>query len=101
MKREYGCAPLLEATGAIEADKLIPIRSHRCWSSAPPSDSGKGRPKIHGNQFKLKDSLSWWEPEPTLESVQLKLGKIRVRTWNNLHFPGSPKHPMTLILVDR
>jgi hypothetical protein len=39
----------------------------------------------------LNDSQSWWEAEQTLESVEPKLGKIRLRTWDNLHFRGSPK----------
>ena len=66
-----------------------------------PAYNGKGRPKIHGQQFRLKDSQSWWAPEQTLESVEPKLGKIRLRKWDDLHFRGSPKHPMTLILVER
>ena len=75
---EYGCAPLIEATAAIAADKLMRIRSNRCLWSAPPSYSGKGRPKIHGQKFKPGDSQSWWSPEHTLESVEPKLGKIRL-----------------------
>ena len=70
------------------------------WST-PPAYSGKGRPKIHGQQFRLNDSQSWWEPEQTLEAVEPKLGKIRLKKWDDLHFRGSPKHPMTLILVER
>jgi hypothetical protein len=34
-------------------------------------------------------------------SLEPKLGRIRLRKWDNLHFRGSPKHPMTLILVER
>jgi hypothetical protein len=58
---EYGCAPLVKVTAAIAADKLMRIRSNRYLWSAPPSYSGKGRPKIHGQQFKLNDSQSWWK----------------------------------------
>jgi hypothetical protein len=39
--------------------------------------------------------------EQTLESVEPKLGKIRLRNWDNLHFRGCPQHSMTLILVER
>jgi hypothetical protein len=49
----------------------------------------------------LTTPQAWWEPEQTLESLEPKLGRIRLRTWDNLHFRGSPKHPMTLILVER
>lgn len=51
-----GCAPLVKATAAIAANKLMRIRSNRCLWSTPPAYSGRGRPKIHGNQFKLNDS---------------------------------------------
>ena len=98
---EYGCAPLVKATAAIAADKIMRIRSNRCLWSAPLSYSGRGRPKIHGNQFKLNDTKSWWEPEQTLESIEPKLGRIKLRKWDNLHFRGSPQHSMTLILVER
>ncbi len=38
--------------------------------------------------------------EQTPEAVEPKLGKIRLIKWDDLHFRGSPKHPMTLILVE-
>ncbi|WP_332956048.1 transposase [Microcoleus sp. AR_TQ3_B6] len=74
---EYGCASLVKAPAAIAADQLMRIRSNRCLWSARPAYSGRGRPKIHGQQFRLNDSQSWWEAEQTLESVEPKLGKIR------------------------
>jgi hypothetical protein len=37
---EYGCAPLVKATAAIAADKLMRIRSNRCLWSAPLSYLG-------------------------------------------------------------
>jgi hypothetical protein len=98
---EYGCAPFIEATAASSADKLMRIRSNRCLWSSPAPYSGRGRPKIQGNQFKLNDVHSWWQPEQTWETQQPKLGTIRLRKWDNLHFRGSPKHSMTLILVER
>ena len=62
---EYGCAALIKATAAIAADKLMRIPSNRCLLSAPTASTGRGRPKIHGQQFKLNDSQSWWEAEQT------------------------------------
>ncbi|WP_445172341.1 transposase, partial [Microcoleus sp.] len=92
---EYGCAPLVKATAASADDKLMRISSHRCFWSTPPAYSGRGWPTIHGQEFRLNDSQSWWEPEQTLESVEPKLGKFRFKKWDDLHFRGSPKHPMT------
>ena len=76
---EYGCAPLVNATAASADDKLMRIRSNRCYMVNTPAYSGRGRPQIHGQQFRLNDFQSWWEPEQTLESVEPKLGKIRLK----------------------
>jgi hypothetical protein len=77
------------------------IRSNRRLWSAPGPYNGRGRPNTHGKQFKLNDSSTWWEPKQTLASLEPKSGKIRLRKWDDLHFRGSPKHSMTLILVER
>ena len=72
---EYECAPLIKATADEPRPiKAMRIRSHRCLWSAPLSYSGRGRPKIHGNQFKLNDSRQMVE-EQTLESLQPKQRK--------------------------
>jgi hypothetical protein len=72
---EYGCAPLIEATAAIAADKLMRIRSNRCLWSAPPAYSGKGRPKFTVN---------------SLDSTTLKAGGNQNKLWNLLN-PNSEK----------
>lgn len=51
---------MLNQTAQIEADFLMRIRSNRCLYSAPEPYTGKGRPKKHGQKFKLNDSSTWW-----------------------------------------
>lgn len=97
---EYGCAPFVLKTAGINADKLMRLRSNLCLWSAPPAYQGKGRPRIHGNKFKLNDSNTWIEPVQTLEINDSKLGLLQIRLWNNLHFKSAAKHPMSLILVE-
>ena len=67
---EYGCAPLVKATAAIAADKLMRIRSNRCLWSAPLSYSGKGRPKF---------------TESSLSLTTLKAGGNQNKHWNLLN----------------
>lgn len=98
---EYGNASLLNQTADVEADLLMRIRSNRCLYSAPPAYPGKGRPRKHGRKFKLNDSSTWWEADQVLEVDDSKLGHLRVRRWQNLHFSGSASHSMQLILVER
>ncbi len=98
---EYGNASLLNQTDEIEADFLMRIRSNRCLYSAPGPYTGKGRPRKHGQKFKLNDSSTWWEATSTVEVEDSKLGSLRVRMWQDLHFSGSATHAMQLILVER
>jgi hypothetical protein len=43
-------------TAGIAADLLLRLRPNMCLWGAPPAYSGKGRPKVHGDKFKLADS---------------------------------------------
>lgn len=68
---------------------------------APPPYTGIGRPRVHGEKFKLNDSTTWWNPDQILDLLDFKLGRLRIRLWHDLHFQQSAKHPMHLILVER
>jgi hypothetical protein len=59
---EYGCVPFVLKTANIAADKLIRLRSNLCLWSAPPPYSGRGRPRKHGDKFKLNDPQTWGQP---------------------------------------
>jgi hypothetical protein len=98
---EYGNASLVNQTAEIEADFLIRIRSNRCLYSAPPAYTGKGRPRKHGQKFKLNDSSTWWAATETVAVEDSKFGQLQVRSWSDLHFSGSASHAMQLILVER
>jgi len=98
---EYGCAPFVLKTADIRADLLVRLRSNLCLWSAPPPYSGRGRPRIHGEKFKLNDSSTWSEPAQTLEMDDPKLLRVRITIWQNLHFRSCAKRPMSLLLVER
>ena len=98
---EYGCASFVKQTADIAADKLMRSRSNRVLYSAPPPYKGIGRPRIHGNKFKLNDPTTWWTPNQVLDLLDPKLGQLRIDLWHDLHFQESAKHPMHLILVER
>lgn len=56
---EYGCASFVLKTANIAADKLMRLRSNRCLWSPPSTYTGKGRPRTHGDKFKLNDPATW------------------------------------------
>ena len=98
---EYGCAPFVLKTAEIAVDKLMRLRSNLCLWGTPPADSGKGRPRIHGDKFKLNDPQTWKQPVQILEVDDPKLGQLRISLWENLHFRKASKHPMSLLRVER
>jgi len=98
---EYGCAPFGLQTADIQADLLLKLRGNLCLGNAPPPYSGKGRPRIHGDKFKLKDPSTWSESILTIEISDDFLGHVRLRRWSNLHFRRSPEHAMELLLIER
>ncbi len=98
---EYGCASFVKQTADIAADKLFRLRSNRLLYGSPPPYTGIGRPRVHGDKFKLNDPTTWWTPNHMLEVNDPKLGQLRLHLWQNLHFQQSAKHPMHLIQVER
>ncbi len=77
------------------------LRSNLCLWGEPPAYSGRGKPRVHGDKFKLNDSITWEEPTQTIEEEDVQLGVLRIRVWHNLHFRKAPCHPMSVILVER
>ena len=98
---EYGCASFVKQTADIPADKLFRLRSNRLLYGQPLAYTGTGRPRIHGDKFKLNDPSTWWMPDRMVEVHDSKLGQLRLRLWCHLHFQQSALHPMHLIQVER
>lgn len=98
---EYGCASFVKQTADIPADKLFRLRSNRVLYGAPKAYTGLGRPRVHGEKFKLNDPETWWTADQIVEVKEPKLGWLRLRLWCNLHFQQSAKHSMHLIQVER
>jgi len=98
---EYGCAPFVLKTTDIPADILVRLRSNLCLWGEPEAYSGKGRPKKHGDKFKLNEPTTWSEAVSVLEVNDPKLGRVRVSQWKDLHFRDAATRPMLLIRVER
>ncbi len=98
---EYGNASWVNQTGDIEADCLIRIRSNCCLWAEPGQYRGRGRPRKHGDKFKLNEHSTWWPATETIDLEDTKLGEIKIRKWSKLHFRNSSSVSMNLILVER
>jgi hypothetical protein len=96
---EYGNASFVKQTAGIEADLLLRLRPNMCLWGAPPPYSGKGRPKVHGQKFKLADASTWGEPIATLEFENLKWGTVQIQRWTGLHFRLAAVQPMQVLRI--
>ena len=59
-------------------------RSNRVLYGPPPAYTGIGRPRIHGDKFKLNDPATWWTPNQMIEVIDPKMGRLYLRLWSNL-----------------
>lgn len=98
---EYGCAPFVDKTANIKADILVRLRSNLCLWGSPPAYSGKGRPRKHGDKFKLNEASTWGSPTQSWEVNHTKLGRVKVSLWLNLHFRKTATRSMSIIRVER
>ncbi|MHC5824296.1 MAG: NF041680 family putative transposase [Nostoc sp.] len=98
---EYGCAPFILKTANIPVDILVRLRSNLCLWGEPLAYSGKGRPKKHGDKFKLNEPTTWSEATSVLKVNDSKLGRVRVSLWKDLHFRQAATRTMLLIRVER
>ena len=98
---EYGCARFVQLTADVACDKVMRLRSNRVVYGPPPEYSGRGRPRKHGDKFKLNDASTWWAPTRQRELVDEHLGHLRLRCWDTVHFRKTATHSMQLILVER
>jgi len=99
---EYGCASFVKMTADIAADQILRLRPNRClWMSPPPPDGKKGRPKKHGEKFKLSDPTTHKRPEESLFLDDPTLGVVELNCWHDLHFRETPDIPMMLVRIQR
>ena len=96
---EYGNATFVKQTAGIQVDLLLRLRSNLCLWGAPPSYSGKGRPKVHGAKFALADASTWGTPTTTLKLEDPKLGPVEIQHWGELHFRAAALHEVQVLRI--
>ena len=99
---EYGNANWVLAPADIQADCLMRVRKNACLWSAPPTYSGRGRPRKHGSKMMPGDPTTWLSADTAIEiDEHPDLGQVRVSQWLDLHFYRAPGLRVNLILVAR
>jgi hypothetical protein len=98
---EYGCAPFVNATQDIPADKLFRLRPNLALYGPPPAYRGWGCPARHGPAFKLCEPLTWGQPASKLELTDPDLGRVQVLVWHLMHFRRAADQPLIVVRVQR
>lgn len=72
------------------------------YRKAPPY-SGFGRPRIHGDVFKLHDAATWDEPDEQVEFTEQdakgRSVRVVIEAWLEMHFSKAPRCPFTVVKV--
>ena len=98
---EYGCAPFVNGSADIPADKLMRLRPNLCLWGKPAPYQGQGRPALHGRKFKLTDPTTWGQPAETLTVQDPELGVVKVLLWRELHLRKAATHPLVVLRLER
>ena len=79
------------------------LRAYRNLYHKPPPYSGKGRPCIHGDVFKLHKPDTWSEPDErhefTEQDTKERETRVVIEVWDEMHFQKAPHCPFTLVKV--
>jgi len=98
---QYGCAPFVQATAAVPADKILRLRPNLRLFEAPPPYQGRGRYPKHGAPFKLADPATWGNTDELLWVDDPQQGWVQVQVWHNLHFRAAATIPLSLARLSR
>ncbi|NEP76000.1 MULTISPECIES: transposase, partial [unclassified Okeania] len=98
---QYGCASFLKQTLDIPCVQLMRLSSNRCFYGEPIGYDGRGRPRLHGDKFKLNDQQTWRTEDLKVEVEHSKLGKLQIIAWHQLHFRQLAHQKLSVIRVQQ
>ncbi len=98
---EYGSGVFVKETEGIDCDLLFRIRPNRKLRLAPGPYKGRGPHPKHGATFRLSDPITWPAPDEEWELEDEKLGPMKIKRWDDLHFEDAPDRPLTVLRVER
>lgn len=98
---EYGSGAFVKETAGIPCDLLFRVRPNRKLRLAPGPYRGRGRHPKHGAIFRLSDPTTWPAPDEEWEFEDEKLGPMKIKRWDKLHFEEAPERAVSLLRVER
>jgi hypothetical protein len=87
------------ARADVDADLVVRLRKSRVMYRHALPQLGRGRPRLHGQPFRLADERTHGQPQQTLRVRYAAYGEVRIDVWTDLHVAGAPEVPLRVVRV--
>lgn len=87
------------ATATVDADLLVRLIKSRVIYRTPERRAGRGRPRLHGEPFRLVDEQTHGQPQRSTQLDHPLYGEVTIDVWTDLHVGGAPVAPFSVIRI--
>jgi len=87
------------AHAKVDADLLVRLIKSRVVYRVPERHAGRGRPRLHGEPFRLADAGTHGQPQQSAQLDHPAYGAVTIDVWTDLHVAGAPDAPFSVIRV--
>ena len=87
------------ARSTVDADLLVRLAKHRVVYRTPAQQPGRGRPRLHGEPFRLADADTHGRPPCSQRLSHAAYGEVCLDAWTDLHVAGAPDAPFSVVRV--
>jgi hypothetical protein len=87
------------ARADVDADLLVRLIKSRVVYRTPERRAGRGRPRLHGEAFRLTDERTHGQPQYSTHVDHPLYGTVHIDIWTSLHVSGAPDAPFSVIRV--
>jgi hypothetical protein len=87
------------AHAEVDADLLVRLAKHRVVYGVPVRRSGRGRPNVHGQPFRLADAATHGQPQCSTELLHAAYGNVQIDAWTDLHVRGAADAPFSVVRI--
>lgn len=95
----YDLETLALAHATVDADLLVRLIKSRVVYRSPERRPGRGRPRLHGEPFRLAEASTHGQPQYAKRLDHTAYGAVTIDVWTDLHVAGAPDAPFSVIRV--
>ena len=87
------------AHAKVDADLLVRLIKSRVVYRTPEQHPGRGRPRLHGEPFRLADEATHGLAQQSVHLTHAAYGTVQIDVWTDLHVSGAPDAPFSVVRV--